>query len=303
MWIFTDIADWFDKKKEQANRVLDEAVEDDYNTGVMVIAAGTHAVMEFAGSFVDLLRLGDGVKQGGWRGWGADGLRAVVIFPVGKAAQIARSAKGLKAAKAVKDIGGPTCAWVAGTKGLVQIEHKLSGYLLRKTKPGLIGKVLVEVKDLGKAVGLERRQLGGVASLGGFVWGLRLIGAKIGPVKAVSSVKEVERMVPFDGSVVLTAVKGVVREGQDGAGKTVGHMVYFFREWGGMGRVRIMDRTVGEGQKTYASLAEFVEPYKVTQWAPYEAAVLHNVFAHSVLHDLPKLLIPIPAVVATYEEE
>jgi hypothetical protein len=103
-WIFTDIADWFDQQKRQANRALDSAVETSgYNQGVMLVAAGTHAAMEFGGAFVDILRLGDGVRAGGLGGWGKDALRMVAIFPVGKAAQMMKTMKGTKAAQVVVD--------------------------------------------------------------------------------------------------------------------------------------------------------------------------------------------------------
>jgi hypothetical protein len=84
-------------------------------------------------------------------------------------------------------------------------------------------------------------------------------------------------------------------------------MIYVYREWGGVGRVRIMDRTVETvAQRPYASLAELSGEYfkgaKITFTAPFEAVVLRNVFAYSVLHDFPKLFIPIPAVVGAWEE-
>ena len=71
MLYFTDIANWFDKNRVETDRILDKWVEDsNYNQGIMLVAATTHALTTFGAGFVDLLRLGDGVREGGLSGWG-----------------------------------------------------------------------------------------------------------------------------------------------------------------------------------------------------------------------------------------
>jgi hypothetical protein len=111
-------------------------------------------------------------------------LRVVAIFPVGKTAQVIKTAKGIKAAKVVADImpRAGICAWVASAKGLQHIGHSFNG------------KILATVDDLVKAVGVHPHNVGGlympqVTSM------LRQIGAKVGATRNVKSMKEVERMV------------------------------------------------------------------------------------------------------------
>jgi hypothetical protein len=87
MWILTDVADWWDKKNQQSEAVLDQFVADSgYSQGAMIVAAGAHAFTTFGAGFVDVLRLGDGIKKGTLAGAGTDALRFAAIFPFGKAA-------------------------------------------------------------------------------------------------------------------------------------------------------------------------------------------------------------------------
>jgi hypothetical protein len=168
--------------------MLDSAVENsDYNQGVILAAVAGHTVMELGGSIVDLARLGDGIKSGTLKGWGQDTLRVVAIFPVGKAAQVMKTAKGTVAAKVVADImpRADICAWVASAKALRQIGHSFNG------------KILATVDDLVKAVGIHPHNVGGlympqVTSM------LRQIGAKVGPIRNVKSI---------NGCPVLAATK------------------------------------------------------------------------------------------------
>ena len=111
MWVFTEVADWFEKNRAESDQVLDQWVEDsNYNTGVMAAAAATKAFTTFGAGFVDILRLGDGVKEGSLKGVGTDALRVVAIFPVGKVANLVKSTRGLNAARLIADTGGPNCS-------------------------------------------------------------------------------------------------------------------------------------------------------------------------------------------------
>ncbi len=289
MWIFTSAADWFDEQKKRSNVMLDRMVEDsDYSQGAMLMAASGHAFMEFGGGFVDLLRLGDGVKKGGLSGWGQDGLRVVAIFPVGRAAHLLKTVKNTRAAKVLADIAPkePICAWVGSAKALRQVGHVFKG------------KVFASVDDLAKAVGTSIDSIGPIRNLLVISEKLRQIGARVGPIRKVSNMRQVEQMVPRGGSVVLLALSGVHWKKR----KLISHMVYVYRDLAG--RIRIMDRSVdGVVRNSYISLSELVSNYPVTSFAPFEAAVLENVYVRSVLHELPRLVIPVPAVVAAYEEK
>ncbi len=295
MWIFTDAANWFDKQKKRSNVVFDQMVEDsDYSQGAMLMAATGHAVMEFGGSFVDLLRLGDGFKEGSWKGVGTDFLRVVAVFPVGKAAKFIHGFRGIRNAQFVTNISGPVCSWVNSAKALAHVRFKDGG------------KLFASVDDLAKVLGLSLQRLE-PAYLSAMLNNLSRIGARVGALKIVSSLREVESMIPRDGSVLLVSVRIVEKARK--AGKARSHAIYFYRDV--FGRIRIMDRTVGEKiapavtRGAYRSLDELVKRYAnvgVAKFIPYEAAVLHNVYVPHIAHETTKLVIPIPAVIAEYKD-
>jgi hypothetical protein len=286
MWHFTEIADWFDGRRSQSNSVLDEWVESsNYNQGVMVVAATTKALTAFGAGFVDLLRLGDGVKSGTLAGAGTDALRVLAVFPVGKAANLLKSANGISVAKLVLDTGGPNCFWIASAKAFGQIGQRYGG------------RLLASVEDVARAVGMSMQNLWEIPNLATGISYLQRLGAKFGSIRTVSNLRDITQMVPHDGSVVMIAVR-VMK-----AGKVVGgHAIYAFRST--FGQVRFMDRTVGRTtaagiQGTYATLEEIAPMYGATALVPYEAVVLYNVYVKSVMFELPRLVIPVLGIIAT----
>jgi hypothetical protein len=286
MFYFTEIADWFNFKRMQTDSILDRWVEvSNYDHGVMIVASTTKAFTTFGSGFVDVLRLGDGIKEGSLSGLGVDALRLVAIFPVGKVASLFRSAKGLTLAKVIVDTGGPNCFWVASAKAFGQIGHKFNG------------KLYASVDDIAKALGMDMNKLWPIPNLSAGMSYLQQLGAKVGVVKNVASATEVEKMVPFDGSVVMIAVN-VIRNGKVAGG----HAIYAFRTV--FGQIRYMDRTVGElSKKAYTSIKEIAPLYGASALTPYQAAVLHNVFVKTVAHDIPRLVMPILGVIATEKNQ
>jgi hypothetical protein len=228
--------------------------------------------------------LGDGLRQGTLGGVGQDALRFVAIFPVGKVARLAQSAKGLALARVVADTGGPNCFWVASAKAFSQIGQK-SG-----------GKLLASVNDLAAALGMRMNALWEIPSLAEGMKFLTQLGAKVGAVKAVATAEDIARMIPFDGSVVMLAVR-IMKNGQ----VIGGHAIYAFRN--ALGQVRYMDRTVGSVvEKVFVNVADIAPYYGASAIVPYEAAVLYNVFVKTFLHDVPRLVIPILGVIGTQEK-
>jgi hypothetical protein len=146
----------------------------------------------------------------------------------------------------------------------------------------------VSVEDVAKALGMPMNNLWTVPNLNmGMHW-LRTVGARIGAIRTVSNEKDIIRMIPHDGSVVMIAVR-VIRKGNIG-----GHAIYAFRNIFGL--VRFMDRSVGTvfptgTQGIFKSIDEIAPLYEATL-VPYQAAVLHNVFAKSFAHELPRLAMP-----------
>jgi hypothetical protein len=251
----------------------------------MVTAATTKAFMTVGAGFVDLLRLGDGVKEGSLNGVGEDALRVVAIFPVGKAASMLKSAKGLSVARFIADTGGPICFWVASAKALHHVGQKYSG------------RLLVSVEDVAKALKMPMDMPWKIPNLATGMSYLQRIGAKVGPVKKVAATSDIVKMLPRDGSVVMIAVH-VMRNGKVAAG----HAIYAFRN--NLGQVRFMDRTVGRALPTgatqgiYKSIEELAPVYGANALVPFEASVLHNVFVRSVAHEAPILVIPVLGVMA-----
>lgn len=285
MWVLTEAADWFDRQRGESDQILDRWVEDaQYSVGSMVGASATKALMTFGGGFVDLLRLGDGLKQGTLGGVGTDALRFATVFPVEKAVSLLRTTKGITAARFVADTGGPNCFWVASAKALRQLHHSTNG------------RLLVGVEDLAKALGMPMNALWTIPNLATGIGFLQRLGAKISAVTKVGSVREIERLLPRDGSVLMLAVR------VEQAGKVVaGHAIYAFRN--ALGQVRYMDRTVGgtfsgASQGTYKSIAEIAPMYGASALVPYEAALIHNLYVKSVLHEAPRLFIPLLGFVA-----
>jgi len=260
MWVFTDAANWWDKQRNESESFLEEFVKDNPNQFGVIVATAVHTSMVLGSGIVDLLRLGDGISQGTTKGFAQDGLRLLGIAgPAGKGIQLLKSQLNTNVAKLVVDNGGPICSWVASTKALAQTGHK-SGK-----------KIFAAVDDLAKAVGVSVQQIGGI-SINAMAVNLLKIGAKVGQVKAVTSTREIVKILPRNGSVILVSLRGMKNNTQIG-----GHAVYFFRDI--HGKVKIMDRT-----GVYNSLDELAVMYgQVDQFIPRAATTIQNIYAKLVM--------------------
>lgn len=259
MWYFTELADKWDRQKKLTEKALEDFVDDNPNLFGVITATTVHTSMVLGAGFVDLLRLGDGIsKEGGLKGWGKDGLRLVGFAgPTGKGLQLLKSAKHTRLASLIVDLGGPRCSWVSATKAMVQTGNRVNG------------RLFASVDDLSKAVGIPIQNTGGI-SLPAMTHYLMNLGAHIGPIKNINSLKEAAKLVQRNGNVVLISVKCIKNGRQTG-----GHALYVYRNsWG---QLRIMDRT-----GVYESLAEVAKKYPVDEFIPRTAAVLTNVYAKFV---------------------
>ena len=259
MWYMTEVADWWDRSRTQSELMLDQFVERNPNQFGIIVATALHTSMVVGSGVVDVLRLGDGIAQGGWRGVGADTLRLLgVVGPAGKAMQLAASVKNVRLAKLIADVPGGRCSWVASTQALVATGQKIGG------------KLFARVEDLAGAVGVPWGAVGGVKNLSVVAQNLRSIGASVGAAKPVQSMSNVAWELPRDGSVGLIAVK-LKKNGQIVAGHC---MAVFFDSFG---RLRILDRS-----GTYLSLADVAKRYRVDQFVLSEFLVVENVYAKFV---------------------
>jgi len=195
VWYFTKVADWFEKNRFETDEILNSWVEDsNFSTSVMVAASTTKALTTFGAGFVDLLRFGDGVKEGSLQGVGTDTLRFAAVFPVGKAASMIKSARGISAAKFIADTGGPHCFWIASAKALRQVGQKPNG------------RVFVGVADLASALKMPTNTLWKTPNLVTGMSYLSRLGVMTGGIKKVANAKDIARILPKDGSVVMVAV-------------------------------------------------------------------------------------------------
>lgn len=263
MWLFTDIADWWDTQRNQTEDILDDFVSNNPNQFGIIVATGVHTAMTVGAGVVDLLRLGDGVIQGTLGGVAQDGLRLIgVAVPAARGYKITRTMTNTKLANLIVDVGGPRCSWINSTKALVQTGHKTSN-----------GKMYASVNDLLSRLRLNLNDVGGISLLE-MTATLRTIGAKVGSVLEVSSVAQAMKYVKRDGSVVLVSLKGIKN-----GNVVAGHAVYFFKDY--LGRARIMDRTglydsIGDLAKTYGQVDEFI---------PRAIAPLDNIYGKYMAPD------------------
>jgi hypothetical protein len=108
MWVLTKVADWFDQTRADNDAWVDQYLqpwvattlyEDSpwyRNVGVWAASGVLYSLNKFtttvASGFVDVLRVGDGMKERGW-GYGKDALRILMIL--GPAVRGARYAVSL----------------------------------------------------------------------------------------------------------------------------------------------------------------------------------------------------------------
>jgi hypothetical protein len=267
MWIFTEAADWFDKTRTDNNKVLDQTFQGwvDYATkheneqsfwpalrnGMIYAGTGTlYALNQFtstvASGFVDTLRIGDGVRTGGW-GYGQDALRLLSVAgaaakPLNALVKVGRV--GLANVVAV-DIAPvkPICTWVTAAKALVMTGTRH----------------FATVESLAKAMGLAETMVLCPKFLGDLLIVLRTMGASArdagaltGPVEDTLTTllkANPNSVAPF--SIHWTLGADAVSEfGQIAKDTQVGHTMIAYLNISG--ELRILDRT----GKIFRTLAE-----------------------------------------------
>ncbi|HET9958218.1 MAG TPA: hypothetical protein VFQ61_27175 [Polyangiaceae bacterium] len=235
--MFTELADAWDRLREEDEQLLDAqwsswtryALQhsDDPHwyssirnlavySGVGLSYALWKASTSSATGFIDVLRLGDGIRQGGW-GYGRDALRLLVL--TGPALRLARL--GLtKLASLDTFEANANCAWVAAAAALrmTGIKHFATlGDLARAAEMPVAG--LGEVKDLSVVAPFIQR-LGGVT---------RFIGTP-----SAEAEQTIARTVAANpNSAVLFGLRW------DVGGQQVGHAMAAFRV---LGRTMMLDR-------------------------------------------------------------
>jgi hypothetical protein len=244
-----DIADWFDEKRKKRERDLEEWVVDNpqwWNVALATIGATS---MEFLGGYVDVLRLGEGAAEGGWRGYGKDALRAISIIPIGRIVLLRGPAlrarllpQSLQVAARVKGVTGP-CTFQAVNNAMQIVRGKSLFVTVRKI-----------AEALGKPIGAFAKNAQGKLIAAAWVDDLvNVIRANGGRVKLVQGLKKIEEVVELarrEGSPVIFAFETVVKEA--GKERVIKHSVIAIRDL--TGRVKFADY----GGKLFTTLDELI---------------------------------------------
>ena len=223
MWLFTDLADWWDEKKQESSKYLHEFVDEHDSWWAIAIAGSVQTAMNLGGGFVDVLRLGDGVRQGTWRGVLHDGLRLLSL-----AGPIAKVGRGISRVL-VADPGGGICAWVSATQALRQTEVRH----------------FATIADIAAATG----KVPGGATMTELEQILTAAGAEVRPLltpATMAAVNELARANPQ--GVVMFGISWLSSKGT-----TLRHALYAFRN--ALGKVKIIDRT-GRSVEALSELAD-----------------------------------------------
>jgi hypothetical protein len=261
MWAASDLAEWWDQQHSAAEKELERFVDDNPNLFGVIVATGVSTAMQVGAGTVDVLRFGEGMAEGGLKGFGKDALRGLSIAgTLGKGAKLVQSFAGARAARLIKNSPGPICGWVSITKALRQTGNKT--YMA-------VSDLLAE-----DAMASELPKLGG-SYMVQRVAKLRELGAKVvDSLKVPAEVEELRSMVPRDGSVVMFGV----RWQKDS--KNVGHALYAFYDY--LGRFRIADRS-GLVVSSLRELEELKPGYgAIGSAVPQSVALLKNVFMKCV---------------------
>ena len=281
MWVFTQIADGWDRLREEDGRFLDEQFtswtkhaldhSDDpewYSplrnvaiyTGVGLGYATWTLSTSVATGFIDTLRLGDGVQEGGW-GYGKDALRLLVF--AGPALRLGRLGLSRLASIDAFPATG-TCAWVAAAKAL-----RMTGV-----------KHFARVEDLAKSAGVFAPNFPAVTSIAGVVLQyIRQLGGVARSIPGTAPAGAVEKAL---ATAVAKNPNAVIMFGVrwNQAGKNLGHAMIALRH---LGRTVILDRT----GKIVTALKDL--PYTGIATATLDEMVLiENATAATVISALSK---------------
>ena len=273
MWFLTELADGFARVVHDEDVYLDKIGTDAASDflkeesngnlvklyGAGVFQAGFKMSTTVLNGFVDVLRLGDGVKKGGW-GYGEDAFRALMI--VGPTLRGARWAAGLVAGVDL-DASLGNCAWVAGARAIRLTSMRL----------------FASVTDLARSVNMPFSETSGL-----YPDELQKVLKQVGvasklTTKELTDIKDVpkEAFKVRDG-VLVFAVKWKMGE------REVGHAL--IARWGFSG-VKIIDRS----GKVVRSLAELNGNYpNIGSAKPYlQGLIIPNSIAVRRLGTIPSL--------------
>ena len=226
---FSEYADWWDKQKRETEKILGEWVEENPQWWTVAVATGVQTSMDLGAGFVDVLRFGEGMAQGGFAGVGKDALRLLAILgPLGKAGGMLSRLihlNRIRLAVQVQGVTGP-CTFQAINNATAIARGK---------------SYFITLKDMAKAVGRPlntiAKDAAGDGVLGAHVkQGLDFMvsqGIKVTQLQA-RSIQGVTQLAKAQDGVTVFAIRCVTNRGE-----IIKHSVIAVRDV--LGRVRFAD--------------------------------------------------------------
>ncbi|MGX5734139.1 peptidoglycan-binding domain-containing protein [Bosea thiooxidans] len=240
---FSEYADWWDKQKHETEKILGEWVEQNPQWWTVAVATGVQTSMDLGAGFVDVLRFGEGMAQGGLAGVGKDALRLLAILgPLGRAGGMLSRLihlQRIRLAVQVQGVTGP-CTFQA-INNVTAIARGKSYF--------------ITLKDMAKAVGRPLNTIAkdqfGDSILGAHIkQGLDFMvsqGIKVTQLQA-RSIQGVTQLAKAQDGVTVFAIRCVTTRGEP-----IKHSVIAVRD--ALGRVRFADY----GGRYHATLEGLVE--------------------------------------------
>jgi hypothetical protein len=243
-------ANWWDGQRKDTEDILQEWVNDSDSSFAMhskaVTAALVSTSMALGAGLVDVLRLGEGVKEGGW-GYAQDGLRLLSF--AGPVVRLGRLGLAKWTVDPMPNEG--ICAMVAIAKAMRQTGNR---FFLRAEE--VIGKMVEIPGDLSLIVNKLKYFFGARTTLVPYIYS--------GPERLGQILTNHPKSVVLFNISWKWKVRGFEEE--------VAHMMYAFKD--SLGRVKIADRS----GKIVSSLKELDSLYpNISSGTLYgNAVVVHN---------------------------
>ncbi|WP_262333352.1 peptidoglycan-binding domain-containing protein [Bosea sp. BH3] len=247
-------ADWWDQQKAQTETILNEWVQDNPQWWAVAVATSVQTSMDLGAGFVDVLRFGEGMYEGGVKGYGKDALRMLAILgPLGRAGGVLSrvlNMQMIRLAVKVKGVSGP-CTF--------QAVNNLTAIIRGKS-------YFITVRDMAAAVGrpigsLVRNEAGNLQLSSSVEKAIEFMisqGIKVSRMAQAKTVKDVARLAETEDGVVIFAIRCVVKT-PAGKLKDIKHTVIAVRD--AVGQVRFADY----GAQYFTSLEALVARWGTLQ--------------------------------------
>ncbi len=220
----SEYAEWWDKQKKSSEKILTEWVQENPQWWAVAIAGTVQTSMDLGAGLVDVLRLGEGVAEGGVKGYGKDALRLLMLLgPLGRAGGVANRfltplirSGNLRLAVQVVGVDGP-CTFQA-VNNAVALTKSRSLFVTVADMAGALGK---RVSQLGKTVGGDFKLGAWIDDLVPF---LKENGVRVKEVIGLNNIEEVTSLAQKETGPVIFAIRSTVRNAA-GATKEILHTV------------------------------------------------------------------------------